>query len=121
MRSTASSGAHSVWSDERIEMTRASVIGCIALIVALLPAGAALGKPAQSAFNATPREGELWLYNKYWTLADVECIGAGGAVLPGRFPKLACVARDTRAVTQALLLRPIGYRKFSMKYIWRYG
>jgi hypothetical protein len=101
-------------------MRRVTVIGCVALIAALLPASVAQGKSTQSTFNATPREGELWLYNKYWTLADVECIGVGGAVLAGRFLKLACVARDTRAVTQALLLRPIGYRKFKMTYIFRY-
>ncbi len=96
-------------------------VGLALVAVVLLPASQALGRQsAPLVFNATPREGELWLYNEYWTLADVECIGVGGAVLAGRFLKLACVARDTRAVTQAVVLRPTGYRKFAIKYVWKF-
>ena len=100
----------------RVAFTLVLIVAC------LVPGGQALGKSSRPApFNATPRAGEVWLYNEYWTLADVECIGVGGAVLPGRFLKLPFVARETRAITQALMLRPTGYRKFPIRYVWRYS
>jgi len=64
---------------------RLLVAVALALVaVVLLPASQALGRQsAPSAFNATPREGELWLYDEYWTLADVECIGVGARSFRG--------------------------------------